>query len=291
MKLKNYSELNTLNLLLPWLIIFGVFWLYPLIYAGYLSLTEYSTLRNEAIFIGFDNYIRIFSDEMFWKALRNTAIFTFGTVPFTTAIALFLANILNDKLIRYKEFFRASYFMPSVTSLVVISLIFTNLYSQGGYINLILETLNLPYPERGWLQEPSTALLSIMLMDIWMASGYYMALFLAGMQTIPKDLYDAAELAGANAYQRFWRITLPLLKPTLLFVIVINTIKSFQVFIEVYIMTKGGPLGATTTLVYMVYDNAFGKIDSMGYASAVAYVLFIILILFSFAQMKLLKVK
>ncbi len=289
--MKNYSHKNTLVLLLPWLITFAVFWLYPLLYAGYMSLTEYSTLRNEAVFIGFDNYIRMFNDEIFWTALGNTAVFTFGTVTVTTAIALFLASILNEKYIRGREFFRASYFMPSVTSLVVISLIFTNLYSQGGYINHILDMLNLPYPARGWLQEPSTALLSIMAMDVWMASGYYMVLFLAGMQTIPNDLYDAAVLAGANARQRFWRITFPMLRSTLLFVVVINTIKSFQVFIEVYVMTKGGPLNATTTLVYMIYDNAFEKADAMGYAAAVAYVLFFLLLIMSFVQMKLLKVK
>ncbi len=291
MKLRNYSNINTLNLLLPWVITFAVFWLYPLIYASYLSLTEYSTLSNEARLIGFENYSRMLSDELFWQALSNTAIFTFGTVPVTTAIALLLASILNDKYTKLRGVFRASYFIPSVTSLVVISLIFTNLYSQNGYINFILSKLNLPFPERGWLQEPQTALFSIMAMDVWMAVGYYMVLFLAGMQTIPSDLYDAAELAGASAWQKFWRITFHMLRPTLLFVVVINTIKSFQVFVEIYVMTKGGPLGTTTTIVYMIYDNAFSKSDSMGYAAAVAYVLFIILILFSFLQMKLLKVK
>ena len=284
-------NINTLILLMPWLITFVMFWLYPLGYAAYLSMTEYSTLTDTARFIGFGNYSAILSDSIFWKALSNTAIFTFGTVPVTTAFALLLASIINSKFIRFKEFFRTSYFMPSVTSLVVIALIFTNLYSKDGYINYILNLLNLPTSERGFLLEPSTALLSIMAMDVWISTGYYMVLFLAGMQTIPLDLYDMAKLAGATAWQQFWRITFPLLRSTLLFVIVINTIKSFQIFIEIFIMTKGGPLNRTTTLVYLVFVNAFEKLDSMGYASALAYIVFILLLIFSFLQIKLLRLK
>jgi multiple sugar transport system permease protein len=285
------EKINNSLMLMPWLITFSVFWLYPLLNAAYLSMTEYYTLSGESVFIGFGNYVAIFKDEVFWKALSNTLIFTFGTVPVTTSLALLLAVFLNSKTARFKEFFRASYFMPTVTSLVVISLIFTNLYAKEGYINSLLAMLNLPYPERGWLMEPSSALFSVMIMDIWMATGYYMVLILAGMQSIPNDLYESARLSGANAVQIFFRITLPLLKPTLLFIVVINTIKSFQVFIEIFVMTKGGPLNATTTLVYMVFVNAFEKSDKMGYASALAFILFFILIIFSLIQMKLLKEK
>jgi multiple sugar transport system permease protein len=192
---------------------------------------------------------------------------------------------------RFKEFFRASFFMPSVTSMVVVALIFTNLYSKDGYIIIISEMLGIPYPERGFLQEPATALLSIMAMDVWMAVGYYMILFLAGMQTISKDMYDSAKLAGASAWQEFRSITLPMLRPTLLFVVVINSIKSFQVFIEIFVMTKGGPMDSTMTLVYLVFVNAFERSDLMGYAAAVAYIVFIILLVFSFIQIKLLKPK
>ena len=291
MKYKHKLNIQTSTLLLPWLITFLVFWLYPLAYAAYLSFTEYHTLTGASNFIGFDNYSRIFQDDLFWQALLNTSIFTFGTVPFTTIFALILASILNSKLIKFKEFFRSSYFMPSVTSLVVIALIFTNLYSKDGYINNILQMLNLPFPERGWLLEPSTALLSIMAMDVWISVGYYMVLFLAGMQTIPQDLFDSAKLCGANAWQVFKRITLPVLRPTLLFVLVINTIKSFQIFVEIFVMTKGGPMNRTTTLVYLVFTNAFERVDMMGYASALAYIIFILLLIFSLVQMKLLKIK
>ena len=280
---------NTLLLLLPWMLIFGVFWLYPLLFTFYLSFTKYSTLSGQLTWTGLDNYMMLWRDPLFWKALANTSIFTFGTIPFTTAFALLLAVVLNRKL-RGRELFRSAYFLPSVTSLVVISLIFTNLYAGNGYINTLLGMLGLPYPERGWLLEPGLALYSIMAMEVWIASGYYMVLFLAALQAIPVDLYEAAELSGASAWQQFRRITLPMLRPTLLFVLVINTIKSFQVFVEIYIMTRGGPLSSTTTLTYLVYTNAFEKSDMMGYASAIAYVVFLIILLFSIAQMRLLRI-
>ncbi|MFP4529503.1 MAG: carbohydrate ABC transporter permease [Candidatus Kapaibacterium sp.] len=291
MKKRFAENINTATLLAPWVITFAVFWLYPLGYALWMSLTDYGTLTDTSQFVGLANYERIFADDIFWKALSNTAIFTLGTVPVTTALALLFAAMLNSRLTRFKEFFRASYFMPSVTSMVVIALIFTNLYSRDGYINMILQTLGIPYPERGWLGEPSTALLSIMAMDVWMAVGYYMVLFLAGMQTISEDLYDAAHLAGASAWQRFREITFPMIRPTLLFVVIINTIKSFQIFIEIFVMTKGGPLNETTTLVYMVFVNAFEKTDAMGYAAALAYVVFFMLLAISLIQMKLLKLR
>ena len=287
--MKSRNKLFTLTLLLPWMITFCVFWLYPLLYAGYLSLTDYSTLSNTAEFVGLKNYQAIFHDEVFYKALTNTVIFTFGTVPITTAFAIFFAVLLNSKLARFQNYFRATFFIPAVTSLVVISLIFSNLYTQDGYINSLLASLNLPYPERGWLQDTRTSLLSIMAMDVWGAVGYYMILFLAGMQAIPQDLYSAADIAGANAWQKFRRITLPLLKPTLVFVVFINSIKSFQVFVEIMIMTKGGPMNSTMSLVYMVYSNAFEKSDAMGYASAMAYVVFAILLVFTYIQHKFLK--
>jgi multiple sugar transport system permease protein len=283
------ENINTATLLAPWVITFAVFWLYPLGYAAWMSMTDYSTLTDTSTFIGLENYKNILGDDIFWKALSNTAVFTFGTVPVTTALALFLAVLLNSKLTRFKEFFRASYFMPSVTSMVVIALIFTNLYSRDGYINMILQTLGMPYPERGWLMEPSIALFSIMAMDVWMATGYYMVLFLAGMQTISEDLYDAAHLAGASAWQRFREITFPMIRPTLLFVVIINSIKSFQVFIEIFVMTKGGPMNETTTLVYLVFVNAFEKTDMMGYAAALAYIVFFMLMVLSFIQIKILR--
>ena len=281
----------TLTLLAPWLITFVVFWLYPLAYALVLSFSEYRTLSNELTFIGLENYSALLSDPGFWRALWNTVIFTVGTVPVTTACALTLAVAMQRRGPRIGALLRASYFLPSVTSLVVIALIFTNLYARDGYVNAIAAMMGIPHPENGWLLTEATALPAIMAMDVWMSTGYYMVLFLAGMEAISKDMYEAAELAGASRWQQFWKITLPMVRPTLLFVVVINSIKSFQVFVEIYVMTKGGPLGATSTLVYEVYHRAFEQSNQMGYASALAYVIFVILIVVSFLQMRFLKVR
>lgn len=289
---KNISEkINILIMLSPWIITFLLFWFYPLINAGYLSLTNYNTLLNSTEFIGLENYNKILNDEVFWIALKNTTIFTIGTVPITTTFAIILAVMLNSKLTKFQSLFRAAYFMPTITSLVVISLIFTNLYSKDGYINLLLKMSGLPYPEKGWLLDTSTSLISIMIMDVWISTGYYMVLVLAGLQTIPKDYYESAKLMGASSLKQFFSITLPLLKPTLIFILVINTIKSFQVFIEIFIMTKGGPLNSTMTIVYYIFLNAFEKSDMMGYASALAFILFFVLLILSYIQIKLLKEK
>lgn len=283
------TSVHTSALLMPWIITLVVFWLYPLIYAFVISLTEYRTLTNEMTFIGLENYAQVFSDDGFWNALKNTLIFTVGTVPVTTSFALLLAVAIQRRSKAVGSFFRAAYFLPSVTSLVVIALIFTNLYARDGYVNALCSMMGVPFPEMGWLLTGSTALPAIMAMDVWISTGYYMILFLAGMEAIPKDLYESAELQGATRWQQFFKITLPLLRPTLLFVVVINSIKSFQIFVEVYVMTKGGPLGATSTLVYEVYHNAFEQTDMMGYASALAYVVFVILITMSLIQIRLLR--
>lgn len=290
MNWKRKDYFNNLLLLSPWIVVFTIFWLYPLVYAFYLSLCDYETLTSKTKFIGFENYKRVFADPLFWKALKNTAVFTIVTVPITTAISLFLANLLNSKIIKFKNFFQSVFFAPSITSLVVISVIFVNLYSSEGYINNLFKMLHLPFPKLGWLQDERTALPAIMVMDIWMSVGYYMILFLASMQSIPKDYYEVAELYSATPWQKFWKITFPSIRPMFLFVIVLNSIKSFQIFVEIYVMTRGGPLHATTTLVYLIYENAFVKIDQMGYASAIAFVVFFLLLGLSILQIRLLKV-
>lgn len=280
-----------IGLLLPWILVFGIFWLYPLIYSFILSLGEYKTLSGNYTFIGLENYAKVFSDDDFWNALSNTAIFTFGTVPITAILSLILAVLIDKSSPKLKGFLQGSYFLPSVTSLVVISLIFTALYQKDGYISTLLELSGFPHPENGFLLNTDTALLSVMAMEIWISTGYYTLLFLAALQTIPKELYESAKLMGAKEFTQFIRITLPLVKPTMLFVLVINTIKSFQVFVEIYVMTKGGPIGSTTTLVYEVFEKGFNQMDKIGYASAMAYILFLILAVLSIAQFKLLKNK
>jgi multiple sugar transport system permease protein len=279
---------TTFIFLLPWLFILILFWLFPIIYSLFLSFTEYNVLTGQAKWIGLANYFELFKDPDFWVALKNTIIFVVGTIPFTTIFALILAVLINQK-IPLKSLFRAGFFIPSITSMVVIALIFTNLYAKDGYINFLFNLIGLPTPEKGWLLSEKTALLSIMAMDIWMATGYYMLLFLAALQAIPVELYQVSDIFGASFFQKLWHVTLPHLRPMTLFIILINTIKSFQIFVEIFIMTKGGPLNSTQTLVYLVYEQGLHKFK-MGYASAIAYVLFFIILVFSLIQMKLFRV-
>jgi multiple sugar transport system permease protein len=222
-------------------------------------------------------------------ALKNTAFFVFGTIPFTTAIALVLAVLIAEKIPGHR-IFQAGYFIPSITSMVVIALIFSSLYARGGYLHLLGSFIGIDVPQNGYLFSTATALPAIMVMDIWVAIGYYVLLFLAGIKSIPTEIFEAAKLDGAGFWRRIFSVTLPQITPILLFILVINTIRSFQVFIEIYVMTKGGPLGSTSTVVYFVFDEGLQKFN-MGYASAAAYLLFIIILLFSLVQMKLINRK
>jgi multiple sugar transport system permease protein len=269
----------------PWVVAFGLFGLFPFAFSLWASLTDYSPIRAGADFVGLANYARALRDPDFWTALRVTAVFVVGTIPFTTALALALALAVQPAF-RGRTLFRVGFFMPSVVSVVVLSLIFKGLYASGGPLDGLLRALGLPAP--AWLNDPRTALPAIMGMDVWSASGYYMIIFLAGLEAIPRELYDAARIEGASAWARFVRITLPLLRPTLLFVLVVNTVRSLQIFAEVFVMTRGGPLKSTTTVVYYLYEQAFYRFD-LGYASAVAYLLFAITLLLAWAQMKLVR--
>ncbi len=280
-----HSRRGTLLFLSPWLLTLALFWLYPLAYSLYLSFTDYKLLEGTTSFVGLANYSSLFADPDFIRSLVNTAIFVVGTIPFTTVIALALALLVNRK-IPGAAFFRSAYFVPSITSLVVIALVFTNLYARNGYIGMLFDLVRLPRPANGFLFSEHSALAAIMAMDIWIASGYYMLLVYAGIRSIPQEQYEAARLDGASAVSQFFRITLPQLRPIALYVILINTIKSFQVFVEIYVMTKGGPLNSTLTVVYFVYDRGLHRFD-MGYASAAAYILFALIMTFAILQMKI----
>jgi len=269
----------------PWILTFLAFWLFPLIYSLFLSLTDYRLLQPTYSWVGFQNFINLFSDTIFLNSLKNTFIFVFGAIPVTTIISLIMALLL-DKSFRGRTLFRSGFFMPSITSMVVIALIFTNLYSRGGYIFLLAQMAGFSPPENGFLLSNKTALLSIMAMDVWMSVGYYMLLFLAGLKSIPIELYEAADVAGAGRWRKFYSITLPLLKPVTLFIIVINTIKSFQVFIEIFVMTQGKY--NSSSAVYFIYESGLNRFE-FGYASAAAYLLFMIIAIFSFIQFKLMK--
>jgi multiple sugar transport system permease protein len=269
----------------PWLITFLLFWLFPLLYSFLLGFTDYRLMKPAYTWIGFDNYIRLFSDADFLEALKNTFIFVLGTIPVTTVIALALA-LLIERNFKGRTLFRSGFFLPSITSMVVIALIFTNLYSRGGYLYLLAELIGLSPPEHGFLLSHKTSLFAIMAMDVWMSVGYYMLIFLAGLKSIPKELYEAAEIAGAGFFKKLRHITLPLLKPVALFIVVINTIKSFQVFVEIFVMTKGRY--GSSTAVFFVYESGLTRFE-FGYASAAAYILFLIIAGFSLAQFLMFK--
>ncbi len=228
-------------------------------------------------------------DPTFVRAIVNTFLFTVGTLPFTTCFAILLAVFLNRSL-PLRTFFQSVYFFPSMVSLVVVALIFTSLYARGGYIQQLCGLVGVSAPSDGFLFSTATALPAIMAMDVWMSTGYYMLLFLAALQSIPNELYEAARLDGASAWRQFQVVTLPHLKPMLLFVVVLNSIKSFQVFVEVFVMTKGGPLNSTMTMVYFVYEEGLHKFN-IGYGAAAANILFLIIAIVSFLELKLIKEK
>jgi len=280
------KRLIILVFLAPWIISFLVFSVYPLAFSLFLSFTRYNPLRAAApTFIGIQNYLRTFADPAFWRALWNTTFFALGTIPITTTIAVILAVFLNEKL-KLRTFFRASYFAPVVTSIIVIATIFVYIFLPFGPLNSLLRLIGIE--GRNWLMDPRFALPAIMVMSIWASFGYYTILMLAGLQNIPDELYEVADIDGAPAIIKFFKITLPLLRPMLIFSLVINTIRSFQIFAEIFVMTQGGPIGTTTTIVFYLYRMGFMRFR-MGRASAVAYILFAVILIFSFAQMKLLR--
>lgn len=287
MKKRTKYNLTTLTFLLPWIITFSLFSAFPIIFSLSISFTDYSGLNPSFNFVGLENFIELFSDEIFLIALRNTAIFVVGTIPFTTTIALLLAVLINSKVVKLKGLFKAGFFLPSVMSMVVIATIWRYMYSADGIINTVLQTFGIE-KTTGWLASPDTALGSIMIMNIWAAIGYYTIIFLAGLHSIPEQLYESASIDGASSIKKFFNITLPLIKPTLFFVIAINTIRSFQIFSEIFTMTQGEPLNSTQTIVHYLYIKGFRQFE-MGYASAMAYVLVVIIMIVTLIQQRALR--
>jgi ABC-type sugar transport system permease subunit len=256
--------------LLPSLLFLLVFVVYPIATALYFSFTRYQLLQPP-VWIGPQHYADLLEDRRFFTAVGNTLMFALMTVPLGTALALLLAMAINRPL-RAVTFFRTAYYMPVVTSFVAVSFIWLWLYEpQFGVLNDVFELLGLP--RLHWLRDPSTALLSIAILSIWKNVGYNMVIYLAGLQGIPEHLYEAALVDGANAWQRFWRITLPLLSPTTFFVFVVYFIGALQMFVQAWILTQGGPLDSTLTVVYLIYSNGFEYLK-MGYAAAMSMVLF-----------------
>jgi multiple sugar transport system permease protein len=279
---------TVLLFLSPFLLSFAVFSLFPIVASVALSFFDWSPLTpGRAAFVGVEHYGRALSEPRFWGALRNTLVFVAGTIPLTTGLALGLALLVRRPLPpALRTLFRSGFFVPSVVSMVVISLIWKNLYAPYGGLNALLGLVGLP--AQRWLLDHNLALAAVMVMDVWASVGYYMILYLAGLEAIPDELYEAASLDGAGFWGRVRHVTWPGLKPMTLFILVINTMRSFQIFTEVFVMTGGGPLRSTETVVLYLYDAAFHKFE-MGYASAVAYLLFAILAVFSLLELRWLR--
>lgn len=226
----------------------------------------------------------MFADPLFWTALWNTVYYTVVSVPITLALALGLAALMN-RGIRGIQVLRAIYFFPVTASIVAVSLLWAWMYTPDfGIINYTLQQFGLP--RLNWLVDPRIAMPSVILMSVWRSLGFNIVVFLAGLQSVPRELHEAAELDGANEWHRFWQITIPLLTPTIFFAAVMALIASFQVFEQTFIMTQGGPGNATLTLVYYIFQNGFTWLR-MGYASAISFVLFAILLAVTLVQVRL----
>ncbi len=271
--------------LLPGIGLLVIFLLIPCITIFYFSFTKYSVIEAPE-WVGFLNFKQLLLEDAIFKiATSNTAYYTLGTVPLTMAIGLILAVMVNAK-IEFRTFFRVAFYLPVVTSIIAVSVIWMWLYNPTyGLINYFLQKLSLP--TQNWLYDVKLAMPSIILMSVWQRVGYTMIIYLAGLQNIPDQSYEAAKIDGANKWNSFWYITLPLLKPTTLFVLIITIIGSFQVFSQIYVMTGGGPANATTTIVHQLYVNAF-RYFSMGYAAAIAVLLFFIIFSLSALNFKFL---
>lgn len=274
-----------LLLLLPSLLGVGIFTAIPVLASFGLSFAQWNMLSPPK-FVGLQNYTELFSDPLFWKVMLNTFYYAIAVVLLEVPIALGLAIGMNQNGWITKVF-RTIYFLPVVTSMVAIALVWNWMYDpQYGLLNAALKAVGLPSVE--WLFNPLTAMPALIVMGVWKNVGYSMVLFLAGLQTIPEELYEAASLDGANPWQQFLNVTLPQMAPTLFLVSVMTTITAFQVFDPVYIMTQGAPENSTNVAVYMLYQNAF-EFFRVGRASAIAYVLFGVILILTMIQWSLRK--
>lgn len=258
-----------------------IFIIIPVLFSFGLSFMDWDLL-NKAKFVGIKNYVDIFTDPLFGKILLNTFVYAISTSVFAVIIPLMLASILNSK-IRGSEFFKTAYFLPFITPMVVIAVIWQWIFDPNiGVLNYLLKL------HINWLYDVNFAMPAIIIVSVWKLIGYNMVIFLSGMSVLNQSLFEASKIDGANAFDTFRFVTVPLLSPTIFFVVVITCISSFQVFDLVYMMTQGGPLDSTNVLVYAVYKNAF-EYFKIGHASAIAYVLFAIILILTLIQWKLRK--
>jgi multiple sugar transport system permease protein len=279
---KRPTTRTALTFLAPSLFHLIVFIFTPIVFAAYLSVHRWDIVVADKPFVGLDNFKEMLGDSTFWNALKNTFVYTLN-VPLAMALSLTIALMMHRRL-KWIGFLRTIYFLPSVTSFVAVALVWMWIYHPSfGIANFLLGLVGIPPLQ--WLNSTQTAMISVIIFSVWLGLGYQMVIFLAGLQGIPEEFYEAARIDGASNWQLFRRITLPLLKPTTFFILVTSLISSFQVFTSVYIMTAGGPVQSTDVIVYHIYTAAWEQLR-MGYASAMSWVLFVIIMIATWVQFK-----
>jgi ABC-type sugar transport system permease subunit len=275
--------------ILPALLLLVVFALGPFLFTIWVSLHEWNMLTpvEDMPWVGLDNYKFLFQDDpLFRETLKNTIVFTLGNVGVSLSLALLVAIVLNGP-IRWRPLWRAAFFLPYITAPVAIAIVWRNMLDgQFGMINGLLARVG--FPQQGFIDSLDQAMPSLIGVAVWQGVGYYMIIFLAGLQAIPYDLYEAGKLDGASNWRLFFSITVPLLRPTILFVVVINTLNGLQIFDLPFVLTNGGPVNRTNTMVMYMYDTAFNFLR-MGRATALAVVLFGIIFLITMIQLRLLR--
>jgi len=265
----------------PALTVIAVFFGLPVLAAFALSLTDFDIYSladlSNLRFVGLHNYATLLQDPLFWRALGNTMYFVVVGVPLSIAVSLGAALLLHSKAARFKPFFRTAYFAPVVTTVVAVAVIWRYLFhTRYGLVNWGLTSVGLPAID--WLGDPTWAMPTIILFAVWKNFGYNMIIFLAGLQSIPEDLYEAARIDGATPAQQFWNVTLPQLGPVLLMVGILTLSGYFQLFAEPYVITQGGPLQSTVSVLYLMYEQGF-MWWNLGNASAVAFLLFALMMI------------
>jgi putative chitobiose transport system permease protein len=282
-----FEGLTPYFFLAPAFVVLGLTVFWPALQAFYLSFTRYEyDLTQVPVWIGLENFQKLARDRVFWKTLGNTIVYLFGVVPPLVLIPLGMAILVNQKL-RGIRWFRLAYYTPVVISMVVAGIAWRWLYAENGLLNQFLvatlgqATTWLPVP---WLTSPDFALWSVMVVTVWKGLGYYMVIYLAGLQAIPQDLYEAAAIDGSDGLAKHWDITVPLMRPYLVLVGVISSISATKVFEEVYVMTQGGPRSSSKTIVYYVYEKAFGDLE-ISYACTIGLVLFVLILALSILRL------
>ena len=272
-----YKKYTPYLFLLPALAVLLVFFFVPFFQTIGLSFFDYSSSIYNPTFNGIDNYTKLFKEPVFYQVMFNTFMYLIIAVPFLVIFPLFIAILINQK-IKGITLYKILIYLPVIVSIVVAAIAFKWLYAPQGVLNYLLSLLGIE--PIGWLVDTKWALFSVAIVTIWKGIGYYMMIYLASLMSVPQDLYEAADIDGANFFQKHLTVTVPHLMPTIALVSTISTISAMKVFAEIYVMTKGGPLNSSKTIVYYIYERAFENLD-LGYASALAVVLIIVVMLFS----------